>query len=874
MSWARNPLRSGCFRPGAGLPAEIRDTHVRFGLLHTISSIRVNSVRKASACMKDCRSNPGRRPHHPEVGQIVPASMREHDHSNDPGEKAEDLEMQRIVQEEERVLARVLRHLASRSLQAAGRVDYDDELVALRDQIGEARLEDVPALIAHMERLQAVAVRRAEVSVGQVDMRSPYFGRIVLGEGDRKREVLIGRATYLDPRTGVHIVDWRDAPVSRVYYCYDEGDDYEEVFGTRAVEGEVLTRRSLAIADGVLRRIGTSQGMFVRDSSGRWLRARFGAARLQGGQGAALRPEQHHAPGKLGLGIDAEGREDKHLQEIAALIDPRQFELITRPESGLVVIQGGAGSGKTTVGLHRMAFLAYQNPERFRPEGMLVVTFNQALARYVSHVLPALGVPGVSVTTFQQWARRRRAQCVPRLPGACTDDTPATVVRLKKHPAMLRMVDDWVSALERQFEKQLREALRGLAGGQVALEAWQRASRKALAQRLAYLSQWAKGDEEADQANGPSLAVRHAVEREVGRARGASLDVANIWSELLTHREGIARGFQTHAPGEVGKAELDTFYEWCVSRCGAVLAEIEDREGGGPRHREEPAGDPEVGVDGEREHRPAELDWEDNALLLRIAQRVLGGIRRGKQLLQYQHVFVDEAQDLSPVELAVVLDTVSSRSVTVAGDVAQRVLMDNSFTSWSQVLSDLQLSHVALEPLKVSYRSTRPIMEFAKHVLGSAADDTEDDPVVREGVPVELFRFAHTGDAVGFLAEALRALAQAEPRSSVAVLARYAEQADLYYDGLANAEVPNLRRVAEQDFLFKAGVDVTDVRQVKGLEFDYVILVEVSPESYGVDDEARHLLHIAATRAAHQLWVTVAGTPSLLLPDAMRQRGY
>jgi DNA helicase-2/ATP-dependent DNA helicase PcrA len=115
---------------------------------------------------------------------------------------------------------------------------------------------------------------------------------------------------------------------------------------------------------------------------------------------------------------------------------------------------------------------------------------------------------------------------------------------------------------------------------------------------------------------------------------------------------------------------------------------------------------------------------------------------------------------------------------------------------------------------------------------------------------------------------------QTEPRASVAVISRFPEQADLYYQGLQTGEVPFLRRVADQDFVFRPGVDVTDVRQVKGLEFDYVILVEVSEASYPADDEARHLLHIAATRAAHQLWISCSGRPSQLLPEELRDRNY
>jgi DNA helicase-2/ATP-dependent DNA helicase PcrA len=113
---------------------------------------------------------------------------------------------------------------------------------------------------------------------------------------------------------------------------------------------------------------------------------------------------------------------------------------------------------------------------------------------------------------------------------------------------------------------------------------------------------------------------------------------------------------------------------------------------------------------------------------------------------------------------------------------------------------------------------------------------------------------------------------QTEPSASVAVVSRYPEQADVYYEGLKRGEVPYLRRIAEQDFPFKPGIDVTDVRQVKGLEFDYVIAVEVTDAAYPIDDEARHLLHICATRAAHQLWILTTARPSPLIPEELRER--
>jgi DNA helicase-2/ATP-dependent DNA helicase PcrA len=288
------------------------------------------------------------------------------------------------------------------------------------------------------------------------------------------------------------------------------------------------------------------------------------------------------------------------------------------------------------------------------------------------------------------------------------------------------------------------------------------------------------------------------------------------------------------------------------------------------------SGDDDDGDDEIPSDQPTPIDHEDETLLLLLHQRLRGPLVGAKQRepLEYEHILVDEAQDLSPVELSVVLGTTTpQRSITLAGDVAQRLHMDNGFRGWTEVLGQLGLSHVEIEPLKLSYRSTFEIIEFAHEVLGPLAP-SEMGRATRSGAPVELFRYAHSGDAVGFLAESLRDLARAEPRASVAVIARYSEQAELYYKGLVNAEVPNVRRVADQDFPFKPGIDVTDVRQVKGLEFDYVVLVEVNSATYPTSDEARHLLHIASTRAAHQLWLSCTGEPSKLLPELLRQRGY
>jgi len=833
------------------------------------------------------------------VNSETPTELVQNNAALDPTDEAE---IERIVNEEQRCLTRVLEHVASnRGRPKRHAIDYDTQLLALRDEIAAARMEDVPPLLEQMERLTGLAARQRDLVEGQVDPRSPYFGRLVLRENGKMREVLIGRSTYLDSREGVRIVDWRDAPVSRLFYRYAEGDEYDETFGEREVHGEVVTRRSVSIVDGQLRRIVTPQGMLVRNGADGFRRA-GGGTRLTGGQGSALRPEQHHRPGKLGLGADLDAAENKHLKDITGLIDPRQFELITAADAGLVVIQGGAGSGKTTIGLHRLAYLAFQDKRRFKPDKMLVVVENAALARYIAEVLPALDVNGVAVRTYEKWSSKLRQAHVDELPDFYSDDTPPNVTRLKKHPAMLHAIDAYVKNVAGRIEQKLRGAVDRNYPEEwrdKVVAAFQKSKGQPLVHRLHATLRWASS---ADAEGLPSFA-KHAVERVLNAELADAKDTVTAWSELLTDRSLLSATLAEHAPNDFTAEELGHVFEWCTMRATLAAGEVDlrretgehlpgrERKGSKKKHRR-PKGhdgdsdegegrgaarndeDPTHGIDGAVLEDAFALDREDDAILLRLVQLLRGPLLRGtsQDALVYEHVLVDEAQDLSPVELVVILGTVSkAQSVTLSGDVAQRLHMNNGFSSWRTVLGQLGLSHVEIEPLRISYRSTEPIIDFSRSVLGALAD-ADAPKATRGGAPVELFSFTHGGDAVGFLGEALRDLVRDEPLASIAIVSRYPEQADLYYAGLKKAETPNLRRIAEQDFPFRPGIDVTDVRQVKGLEFDYVVLVDVNEASYGEDDESRHLLHIGATRAAHQLWILATDKPSRLIPAALRER--
>jgi DNA helicase-2/ATP-dependent DNA helicase PcrA len=655
------------------------------------------------------------------------------------------------------------------------------ELERIRDQLvsGSDR-KDIGALTQQWHRQSSLLRQlRASREAPVVDPNTPYFAHLRLRENESERDLCIGRATCIEG--GIRIVDWRNAPISRIFYRYRQGEEFAEDLAGRQRSGEVVARRSLQIRDGVLERVEAPEGTFTIDASAEagWRRSERERPRLSGGETSAVRAYAAEDGERRRLGTDLAGerrRADKHLPEITGLIDPEQFELITRPASGFLAIRGTAGSGKTTVALHRIAYLAFDDPAVDSPR-TLFVAFSEALRNYVSHVLPALGLEGVRILTYPDWAAEQRRRHFPDLPGGVRDDTPGLSRRLKLHPAL-----------------------------SIALE-----------QQVASVP-------------GPAT-VRQALDD---------------WASVLTHTQLLARVFAAQAPGEVSEAEIRQFVDANRRNNETLAAFLAD--------------EPEAG---------AELDPEDDTLLLRAWQLRVGPLRwRGRHPLRYRHVAVDEVQDFSPLEIQVLLDCLDhNRSITLAGDTQQHLMEASGFTSWSEFLGRLGVQGTEIETLRIAYRSSHEIVEFSLALLGDLREDDAPPISTRSGPPVELFRFTDRGACVAFLADALAELAHEEPLASVAVLTPSPAMSDLYFDGLTAAGLPDVRRVANQDFTFSPGIEVTEISQVKGLEFDYAVLVDVSHESYPDTPASRRLLHVGASRAVHQLWLTSVGTPSPLLRD-------
>ncbi|WP_168119039.1 UvrD-helicase domain-containing protein [Paenibacillus sp. HB172176] len=644
----------------------------------------------------------------------------------------------------------------------------------------------------------------------QIALKEPYFGRIDFqelpedaqaeaDEGEAKA-LYIGKAGVARSRSNeLLVIDWR-APAASMFYSFTGGDDpaaYESPDGE--IQGYVHLKRNFMIRNEEIQRLVDS---YVRGQEEGAVSDEFLLYRL------------------------GENKDNK-LRDIVSTIQGEQDRIIRAERNKALFIQGVAGSGKTTVALHRLAFLLYQYEGRIRADRMMIFAPNRMFLDYISGVLPELGVGDIGQTTFPDWASELLQHAV-----ALSDPSEVMSHWFEEK----RSAEEWEHASGRfkgslAFKAMIDERLRELQESILPQTDFALSNRCTLS--ASQLKEWYETDygEEAIMEKRDRLVsrIRRWTESELKQRGVADKKVKAQWKARLKSFSSKIPSYtsvQLYASLFKGKSLLPGIGK-------GIAKQTAERLGKGLAAA------------------------EDLAPLAYIELKL-----QGLKTAPFDHIVIDEAQDYSPFQLEVLKACQRTPSMTILGDLQQGIHSYAGISSWGELMDLYPEEVTGFFELNRSYRSTMEIIEFANVILGGMTGGVKPAvPVFRSGDPVE---------AVGVADERwLEAIAGiltdwqgAGEFDTIAVIGRTAKECEAIHEALQESGFQASLVVSKQPE-YGGGLTVVPAYLSKGLEFDAVLIADAGREAYGELDAK--LLYVGCTRALHRLKLLYRGERTALL---------
>ncbi len=567
------------------------------------------------------------------------------------------------------------------------------------------------------------------------------------------------------------------------------------------------------------------------DPQGLALRRRF---TCEGDQIVAIFDEHLDDPESIiGAGLpdpllaEVERARSGEMRDIVATIAGEQDEIIRAPLAECLIVQGGPGTGKTAVGLHRAAFLLYEHREELSTDRVLVVGPNRMFLRYVGNVLPSLGETAVTQATV-----RSLLDVKYRVRGEDNLETHVLKGDVRMAEVLRAAALDKLKVPGEDERLPVGARSVSLSPNQIA-----QAQKSALARNLPLNSA---------RAVFTQVLLREAKQQLVDRGVG-ELQVDETVAALRSGdplKKLVGRCWPTFGATTLVQQTLGN--KALLARVSSNLLTDDERA---LLHRKPTK-------------KATDEQWtEADLALLDEAQALSAGTTT-----QYGHVVVDEAQDLSAMALRVVGRRARKGSLTILGDIAQATA-PSAQSSWQNVVAalgiDTEQTTVRTTELTVGYRVPGPLLDFANQLLPTTAPDITPSTSVRHGGPGPDLRTVEAGEVVAATVAAATELAGEFQTTGVIVPS---PMVDAVLEGLRNEGTdPVDTRKSET---LGAALSVVDAAVVKGLEFDVVVVVEPAAfvDLYPEELTGLRLLYVALTRAVQRLTI-VHSAP---LPNPLR----
>ena len=727
--------------------------------------------------------------------------------------------------QEEQWLSRVLEEANAQYHDATDRDDAlkDDAITTQRElweDVGSISASDgLDKLVDFLEYISVMKKQKRSHGILESQqrklqkiLRSPYFGRIDfrVSQEDTAKRYYIGTFSLITDDNRVLVYDWR-APVSGMFYDNEIG---EASFTTPGgvVEGELVRKRQYKIENGKL--------IYSFDSS--------------------VKIDDEMLQQMLA------GHADGRMRSIVTTIQREQNRAIRNESYKHLIVQGAAGSGKTSVALHRIAYLLFRHRDTITAENIIVFSPNTVFSDYISNVLPELGEANMLQTTFESF-----------LSGALTAGKREKYYDLMEYLFSAREQPGYerrIASLRLKSSPAFRDALVGYARSLAAREV-------VFPPLVCAGTTIASGAELSRLFSYDYASLPYFARFEKLRARmdylldGYEAKRAAQISEAITASEGFidrtelkrrsrALAKQESQParesaGNVTNVTAQRVYESFLRELAQLLPEVSAEEC------------ESVARDTLETLRVHQLHYEDQIALLYL-QGALGGTQKTARI---RYVIVDEAQDYTPLQYECIRLYFAQASVTMLGDLDQSITPYLSLGGYENLSALFPANQTLLLRFTKSYRSTSEIIRFAGAILGR---ELEADSVGRHGTTPAVVRLPDEAATHRAIAEDVRALS-AQGYASIGILTETKAEAKALHHALKGTATVHAIFGGEEEF--PRGAVVLPAYLAKGLEFDAVILANAGGGHYA-DESERLLLYTACTRALHELRVYCVGEPS------------